>query len=82
MWDIGKLVTSSRHIEKVLRIERSESAATLEAESGYTMEAPEVSQFRDYVLNGLWTKAEAALKKLGVREPDQLMVCVKCSHVT
>ncbi|KAF5330927.1 hypothetical protein D9619_005384 [Psilocybe cf. subviscida] len=60
-------------IQSLRDVGYSESAATLEAESGYTMEAPEVSQFRDYVLNGLWTKAEAALKKLGVREPDQLM---------
>ena len=44
----------------------SESAATLEAESGYAMESPEVSQFRQLILDGLWSKAEAALMRLGV----------------
>ncbi|KXN92272.1 WD repeat-containing protein 26 [Leucoagaricus sp. SymC.cos] len=41
-----------------------ESAATLEAESGYSMESPDVSQFRRYILDGLWAKAEAALSRL------------------
>ncbi|KJA27057.1 hypothetical protein HYPSUDRAFT_131958 [Hypholoma sublateritium FD-334 SS-4] len=49
-----------------------ESAAALEAESGYTMEAPEVSQFRQYILDGLWPKAEAALVRLGVHEDEGL----------
>ncbi|KAH9483891.1 WD repeat-containing protein 26-like protein [Psilocybe cubensis] len=49
-----------------------ESAATLEAESGYTMEAPEVTQFRQYILEGMWPKAEAALMRLGVHEEDGL----------
>lgn len=52
----------------------SESAATLEAESGYTMESPEVSQFRQYVLDGMWPKAEAALGRLGVQEKEGLLV--------
>ncbi|PPQ68153.1 hypothetical protein CVT25_014079 [Psilocybe cyanescens] len=51
-----------------------ESAATLEAESGYTMEAPEVSQFRQYILEGMWSKAEAALMRLGVHEEEGLWV--------
>ncbi|KAF7778551.1 hypothetical protein Agabi119p4_2896 [Agaricus bisporus var. burnettii] len=42
----------------------SESAATLEAESGYAMESVEVSQFRRYILDGLWPKAEASLSRL------------------
>ncbi|KAF8077731.1 WD40 repeat-like protein [Lyophyllum atratum] len=49
-----------------------ESAATLEAESGYVMEEPEVYDFRQYILDGSWTKAEAALMRLGVSEDDGL----------
>ncbi|KAF9447666.1 WD40 repeat-like protein [Macrolepiota fuliginosa MF-IS2] len=41
-----------------------ESAATLEAESGYSMESLDVSQFRHYVLDGLWSKAEVTLSRL------------------
>ncbi|KAF9532157.1 WD40 repeat-like protein [Crepidotus variabilis] len=47
-----------------------ESAATLEAESGYTMESLEVSQFRRYILEGLWSKAEVALETLGVEDEE------------
>ncbi|KAF8643801.1 hypothetical protein AX16_008819 [Volvariella volvacea WC 439] len=49
-----------------------ESAATLEAESGYMMEAPEVSEFRQYILDGLWPKAETALMRMGVRDDQAL----------
>ncbi|KAK7693817.1 hypothetical protein QCA50_003389 [Cerrena zonata] len=49
-----------------------ESAATLEAESGYSMESPEVSDFRQCVLDGAWTQAEAALERLGVAEDGGL----------
>ena len=52
----------------------SESAATLEAESGYAMESPEVSEFRQYILDGLWSKAEMALERLGVQEDEGLWV--------
>ena len=52
----------------------SESAATLEAESGYAMESPEVSQFRQLILDGLWSKADAALTRLGVDEEEGLWV--------
>ena len=51
-----------------------ESAATLEAESGYTMEAPEVSEFRQYILDADWSAAEAALVRLGVTEDEGLWV--------
>ncbi|KAL0946759.1 hypothetical protein HGRIS_012935 [Hohenbuehelia grisea] len=51
----------------------SESAATLEAESGYSMEAPEVSEFRQYVLDGQWSKAEAALLQLGDIDEEGLL---------
>lgn len=49
-----------------------ESAATLEAESGYTMESSEVSEFRQYVLEGAWDKAGTALERLGVNEEEGL----------
>ena len=52
-----------------------ESAATLEAESGYNMEAPEVSEFRQYILDADWSAAEAALVRLGVTEDEGLWVC-------
>lgn len=54
--------------------DRSESAATLEAESGYSMEAPEVSAFRQYILDGSWGKAEAALMRLAARDEEGLWV--------
>ncbi|KZS88363.1 WD40 repeat-like protein [Sistotremastrum niveocremeum HHB9708] len=49
-----------------------ESAATLEAESGYTMETPQVAEFRQRILDGEWTRAETALETLGVTDPDEL----------
>lgn len=52
----------------------SESAVTLEAESGYTMESPEVAEFRRYVMEASWEQAEAALIRLGVTDEDNLMV--------
>ncbi|KAF5315776.1 hypothetical protein D9611_004875 [Ephemerocybe angulata] len=50
-----------------------ESAATLEAESGYTMETLEVTQFRQYILDGVWSKAETALRHLYIEEPESLL---------
>ena len=38
------------------------------------MESPEVSQFRQLILDGLWPKAEAALMRLGVDEEEGLWV--------
>jgi WD repeat-containing protein 26 len=57
-----------------------ESAATLEAESGYTMETPEVSKFRQYILEASWSDAEDALTSLGVTDSDGLWVrtCFTC----
>ncbi|KAE9409438.1 WD40 repeat-like protein [Gymnopus androsaceus JB14] len=49
-----------------------ESAATLEAESGYSMEQPEVERFRGYVLDGKWSKAEAALTRLGIVDEESI----------
>ncbi|KZT26589.1 WD40 repeat-like protein [Neolentinus lepideus HHB14362 ss-1] len=49
-----------------------ESASTLEAESGYTMETPEVSDFRQYILEAQWDEAERALVQLGVAEDEGL----------
>ncbi|TFK54698.1 WD40 repeat-like protein [Heliocybe sulcata] len=49
-----------------------ESAATLEAESGYAMETPEVADFRTCILEARWDEAERALLQLGVTEEDGL----------
>ncbi|KAF7338070.1 WD-domain-containing protein [Mycena venus] len=49
-----------------------ESAATLEAESGYAMETPEVTDFRQYILEARWSKAEDALHRLGVHDREAL----------
>ncbi|RPD66631.1 WD40 repeat-like protein [Lentinus tigrinus ALCF2SS1-7] len=49
-----------------------ESAATLEAESGYIMETPEVAEFRRCILDASWDSAEAALMRLGVTEGEGL----------
>ncbi|KAI8982846.1 WD40 repeat-like protein [Trametes punicea] len=49
-----------------------ESAATLEAESGYIMETPEVAEFRRCILDASWDSAEAALVRLGVTEGEGL----------
>ncbi|KAJ8078989.1 hypothetical protein PM082_013273 [Marasmius tenuissimus] len=50
-----------------------ESAATLEAESGYTMESSEARSFRDHVLMGNWGKAEAALSRMGMIDEHEMM---------
>ena len=62
----------------------SESAATLEAESGYTMESPEVAEFRRCILDADWARADAALMRLGVADDERLwvslgMLCQDCS---
>ncbi|KAI0748620.1 WD40 repeat-like protein [Daedaleopsis nitida] len=49
-----------------------ESAATLEAESGYIMETPEVAEFRRCILDASWDSAVAALVRLGVTEGEGL----------
>ena len=51
-----------------------ESAATLEAESGYIMETPEVAEFRRCILDASWHSAEDALLRLGVKEGEGLWV--------
>lgn len=38
------------------------------------MEASEVSDFREYILEGSWSKAEAALMRLGVSDEEGLWV--------
>jgi WD repeat-containing protein 26 len=52
----------------------SESAATLEEESGYVMETSPVAEFRRCILEGAWSEAEHALERLGVAEDDGLWV--------
>lgn len=51
-----------------------ESAATLEAESGYIMEAPEVSEFRECILDASWDLAVASLANLGVVDQQSYLV--------
>lgn len=60
----------------MLNRDYSESAATLEAESGYSMEEAEVSDFRQYILDGSWGKAEATLMHLAVSDEEGLWVSV------
>ncbi|EIN07189.1 WD40 repeat-like protein [Punctularia strigosozonata HHB-11173 SS5] len=59
-------------IQSLREVGYIESAATLEAESGYEMELPQVSDFRRYILDGLWGEAEDALLQLGVADHDAL----------
>jgi hypothetical protein len=51
-----------------------ESAATLEAESGYKLEETEVSDFRRFVLEGVWSSAEALLHNF-ISDKESLLVC-------
>ncbi|KDQ07069.1 hypothetical protein BOTBODRAFT_120606 [Botryobasidium botryosum FD-172 SS1] len=50
----------------------TESARTLEAESGYTLESGIVAEFRRAVIEGEWEELEAALLQLGVQNEDDL----------
>lgn len=54
----------------------SESAATLEAESGYSMEEPDVKRFKEYILSGMWSNAQDVLSRLGIVDEDHLWVCM------
>jgi hypothetical protein len=80
MWDICALNTLTivdvvAHCLVLSIITYRESASTLEAESGYMMEASEVSEFRKYILEASWGSAEDALTRLGVTDSDGLWVC-------
>ncbi|KAJ7074314.1 WD40 repeat-like protein [Mycena amicta] len=61
-------------IQSLRDVGYNESAATLEAESGYAMESPEVAQFRHYITDGQWAKVESSLHALGVgvQDPEHL----------
>ena len=59
----------------------SESAATLETESGYVMETSRVAEFRRCILEGTWREAEQALEHLGVAEDDGLWVWFYCAQL-
>lgn len=52
-----------------------ETAATLEAESGFSYETSHVRVFRRLVLSGDWNAVEKALETLEVRDGDNLRVC-------
>lgn len=64
-------VISLKHFPLVFR----ETAATLEAESGFSYETNRVADFRRSVLEGDWINAERSLVTLGVRDTDSLRVC-------
>ena len=57
----------------MLIIHHSESAATLEAESGFVMELPAVKAFREQIIDGLWDAAETTLRNMNVNS-DNLSV--------
>ena len=65
MWDTSKTILPFPR-GSILIYSSRESAATLETESGYVMESPDVGNFREYVLDGRWELAEACLEDLGV----------------
>lgn len=44
----------------------SQAAQTLEAESGYQLESPAVSRFRECVLSGNWTEVEQLTSQLNL----------------
>jgi len=52
-----------------------ETAATLEAESGFSYETSHVRAFRRLVLSGDWNAVEKSLETLDVRDGDNLRVC-------
>lgn len=52
-----------------------ETAATLEAESGFSYETSHVRAFRRLVLSGDWNAVEKSLESLEVRDGDNLRVC-------
>ncbi|KAI3616667.1 wd domain-containing protein [Moniliophthora roreri] len=60
-------------VQSLKEVGYMETAATLEAESGYMMEAPEVRNFREFILDGMWGKAEAALMRLGAMDEQTLL---------
>lgn len=60
-------------IQSLRDVGYAQSADTLEAESGFSMEASDVTRFRQCILDGVWDKAEAALTRLGVTDGDGLM---------
>lgn len=51
-----------------------ESAATLEAESGYALETSDVSKFRQYILEASWSEAESAVDQLIPDDDEALAV--------
>lgn len=50
----------------------TKSAAQLEEDSDYTLEAPQVSQFRRAILNGEWSRAEKLLYSLEINKDEDI----------
>jgi len=59
---------------------RSHSAQTLEEESGYDMETPQVALFRGKILDGAWQEAVDTLPELGLTEESGLLV--RCPRIS
>jgi hypothetical protein len=58
----------------LIPIIQRETAATLEAESGYKLESTDVVQLRRSIENGLWDDAADMLIRLGVTAEGELRV--------
>lgn len=52
----------------------TKAAGQLEEDSEYTLEAPQVSQFRRAILNGEWSKAEKLLYSLEINKDEDINV--------
>lgn len=61
-------------IQSLVDLGYHRAAAVLEEESEYTLESPEVSEFRKAVLEGQWSKAEELLFGLEINKDDDVNV--------
>lgn len=59
-------------VQSLRDIGYAESAATLEAESGYVTESSEVAEFRRNIIDGLWDDAKAILSHLSAALGENL----------
>lgn len=54
----------------------SESAVTLERESGIRLHDPPIAQLRQDILQGNWDSVSNHLNVLGITSEDNLRVCI------
>jgi len=52
-----------------------DTASTLQAESGFTVEDPAVASFRQSILEGRWSDVEAIVSSLPLERPESALVC-------